>query len=392
MLFGLAALSTATTLDDIVIGIFSGSRMMESRILPMSWSWYQLVPSVHVLTDYVPESTWLNILSNRRCNLFFHATDAFAHPLVGTEWGDVWHSVQVRHLYGVAELYDRFPDKQFYFICDDDTFLLPSNLLSLIVTQSLNPSDTHIYGLAYAVPPYMKPFFVSDPNSQASFVHGGAGMLITQGLMRVVGSRLRNCSDIFGLARIGSDARISACARRVGLQTEPEKMCTGFNPQPPMAVMNTFGGESPITFHKIVKEQVGEIFRTIVTESGDGFYDWQNFAFRTNSVELGGTSRWLRLVFGWAICTEEIPTCAQAITQIEITSRHGAMFRQRFNSDVVVYLRCNEMIQGGEIRYVAGLPPPEYGFMLEVICPRLQPFVNRSNGTKQITFETVGYY
>jgi hypothetical protein len=140
----LTTVSTGLTFDEIGLIVLSGSDFVSTRVAPMSHTWFQLVPEVHVYTDTVPDSAWPLLETNARSNMIFHLTDAYPRHLVGTEWEDKWQNAQTRHLHAIADFYERYPDKKFYMVVDDDTFVLPDNVLS--VFENVDPDSVIQFG------------------------------------------------------------------------------------------------------------------------------------------------------------------------------------------------------------------------------------------------------
>jgi hypothetical protein len=197
-------LSWSLTIDDIAIAVQSNVHYIERLILPMSQTWFQLVPEVHVYTDALPDAALPPFMANPRSKVFFHVLSDFGQVHVGTRFSSGWDLAQSRHLHAIADLCDRHPHKSFYFICDDDTFVLPSNLVRSL--EALDADSLAVYGLVYGTREFASIFF-RRPGPR--FNHGGAGIVVPRGMMAQVGPRLRTCSDAFEIAAMGSDMRLA---------------------------------------------------------------------------------------------------------------------------------------------------------------------------------------
>jgi hypothetical protein len=379
------SLSEALTLDDIAICIFSGRDAISARVIGMSHSWYQLVPEVNIYTDSIPAVSWVHLLSNRRASLFFHTTNAHPDSLVGSEFENGWQTAQTRHLYAIADLFDRYPDKKFYFVGDDDTFLMPANLVRVL--RPYAPDSIQMFGRLYGVFPHFFPFF-RPMGPPADFVHGGAGVVISHGLMAMVGPRLRNCSRIFDIGRMPSDIRLAACLRRLPLALwRAQVRLAGFNSNRPEDDIARLAPGDQVTFHQVIG---GNMFRAMVAEEADGFYDWQGVAFQPMKIEVGRTGRVWNFVVGYLLCPGvEGQDCLRAMGGIRRVG--DGLFRQEFQARFVVYYRCSEHVAEDEVTFFGEAPAPEVGVVVEVRCPKWQKFIVRSNGTKRVTFEDVGY-
>jgi hypothetical protein len=153
----LVTFSWSLTIDDIAIAVQSNVRYIEQLILPMSQTWYQLVPEVDVYTDALDEAALAAFGANSRSHVFFHVLSGFGGVHIGTRFAAGWDLAQSRHLHAIADLYDRHPHKSFYFICDDDTFVLPANLVRSL--DGLDADGVAVYGLVYGVREFASIFF-----------------------------------------------------------------------------------------------------------------------------------------------------------------------------------------------------------------------------------------
>jgi hypothetical protein len=385
------------TFDDIAIGILTGHKCIESRILPMSHAWYQFVPEVNLYTESMPESAWPALLANRRANLFFHINTAIPRHLVGNEYDVPWNYAQTRHILAMADLYERYPNRSFYFLGDDDTWLVPGNLLKKL--SNVDPESLNVFGRTFTVVDYAHPFFGLGPGHVPVFCHGGSGVVLPRGLMRVVGPKLRNCSLIFEVANVGSDVRFAMCVAHTthnGARFVPDRVMhslEGMNPDVPDYEVNLIGSALQITFHRVFGGKVPQFFAEMVTVvGGDWYYDWSPFIWRMTNIDIGGHDRPFWFVFAHVICLRRGDgVCVKAINGIEVTDHPLANFSQNFAREVVVYYRCNPELDDEEVLYFCEPAPPETGVILELKCPELKQFVNRSNGQKRLTIEDAGF-
>jgi hypothetical protein len=393
----LAGLCRCLSIDDLAIGILTGQKFMKERIIPMAHTWYQLVPEVDIYTDDIPEELWPAILSANRSNLFFHKNNAFPHHLHGTEFELDWNGAQSRHLHAMADLWERHPDKQFYFFCDDDTFVLPSSLLDAL--SRVNSNAKHIYGHVSGVIAFGNPFFPDYPRVLPWFNHGGSGFAVARGLMSVIGPKLRNCSSIFEIVNLGSDIRLGACASHIGVGGARLKnnaihvAVRGFNPDMPHVDREKILPGRQVTFHHAERDATMKLFETAATVDGDRYWDWAFLAFQPIWVGLGGPGRPQHLVVGHVICPNpRALRCAHAMTGITKIDHPMANFTQKFSDNLAIYYRCNPEMDAEEIGYFGEAPPPETGIILDIKCPKPISFVVRSNGIRHVTSEEMGWY
>jgi hypothetical protein len=367
----------------------------------MSHAWYQLIPEVHIYTDIIPESSWSDLLTNTRSNLTFHGTDAFAHYSVGTEWEFGWNDAQSRHLRAIADIYARYPNKHFYIILDDDTFLLPSNLLHTF--ETINPELIHSYGVVYTAISYSHPFYHHNDTGHY-FTHGGGGIILSQGLMKHLGPRLRNCSEQLEIAILGSDIRLAICISHTsvnGILLDSDKVhqqiASGFHSDMPDVVlqMSYDRPEGPqLTFHHVTDENVAVLFNGMITEFENDYYlDWSSISYRWIDLELWGIGMRFWFVVNYMIGSDfKSKDGFRAEEGIKKADVGFANYSQKYEGDVWVYYRCNEQMNEGELGLVGEPPPPIRGVVFNVRCPEPKKWIHQrmKEAPKQYVFEEVG--
>jgi hypothetical protein len=369
LLVVLSAISSCLTFNDMAIGVIASSRYFAERLPAMSRAWFELVPEVHIYLDEVKRHE-LPPLSNHS-NCFFHVNTMIAYELVGTEFEDNWNDAQTRHLLHIADLYERCPNKTFYLIVDDDTFVYPRNIVTF--ASMLRPELPRLYGRLFAMWEtnlnlYRKPY------AYANFVHGGSGCLYSFSLMKLIAPYLRNCSLIYEMARVPSDMRISFCIDRFTPLNNSEVLVQvpQFHPDHIWAEMPT-PGELPVhTFHEVRHEkQVMQLHKSAVSHLDGELIDWSQYS--TQPFWVADPGIWL--VFGFALCwVMWISTCAMAKTPIMPVNSTVYHFRQEFEQGWVVYIRCDETLREGEVMYFGRAPPPDGGFAVSLRCPERQPW------------------
>jgi hypothetical protein len=381
----LLARSLSLSFDDVAIGVLSGKECLLTRVLPMSRTWYQLVPEVNVYSDALPDLIWPNFEGNNRSNVFFHQTGAFGHVNEGSLAQSEWNRAQSRHLPALLDLYSRYPTKKFYFFCDDDTFVNPTNLLSAL--GNLNSSDELMYGRVYNVPDFVKAFFVREG---IQFNHGGSGVVITAALMARLAPLLSDCNNAFEIHNVASDIRLALCIDHF-LQdlSKPQRHLTGINSGHPGEDFLFMNPGPQLSFHFITDNLTFRLFDTLVTVvDNDTYIDWGSLAFQPVIVPAGNPHRYVYFVFGYVFCIDNDNSfCARAEAGIKRTTNTIANFSQKYSRGTSVYYRCNDRLADGEIVHFADAQPPTAGIVLEIKCPGQKKFVARGNGQRRFTID-----
>jgi hypothetical protein len=363
-------------LNDILFGVFASEECFITRIIPMANAWYQFVPEVHIMIDAMSEPSLSALKNNTHSNLFFHVTSATAHFLVGSEFYTPWNVAQSRHITGLAHLYELYPNKTYYAICDDDTYMFTENLMLFL--EKVDPAKPKIYGHTFLAASFGHVFFrykLSD--SVGVFNHGGSGMVFSKGVMDLLGPKLRDCNVFMDTANFGSDERIGACASRLGDSIASE-VCAeihGFNPVNFADMLDLLDDRSQITFHHVKESGIAVVFNSSVTVIDDYYYDWSSFSFRTFRAPLAPFEFIGDVIFGYGICYGDLRRCAIAETQFEVINHSVYSFRQQYKGGYSIYVRCVDTINDSVVAFGGVPPPPEPGVVLDLKCPQKKKFL-----------------
>jgi hypothetical protein len=215
--------------------------------------------------------------------------------------------------------------------------------------------------------------------TEVLFNHGGSGVLLTRGLMRAVGGRLRKCAEIFVIPFIGSDCRFAACIARTIwngsrlVNHNVHRKMPGFNADPPYKMIDRVGPGSQLTFHGVTQGLADRMFSTMLTHVGDNeYFDWSKIAFQPVRFAVGGYQRSYFAIFGCLVFNgADSRIRMDAITGILPSQVSFANFSQQYANDFELFIRCNEAINDTEIAYFGEPPAPHFGVIVEVRCPPL---------------------
>jgi hypothetical protein len=392
MLIWLWKTLAATTLDDIAIGVFSSVDCFDSRILPMAQSWYQLVPRVDIYIERNLSVEMVTLLNEcRHGNLHFHIQRHQPHALYGTPCETSWEWAQYRHLHAIADFYERHPNKSFYFICDDDTFAIPQNLLQL--ASSIDPLELLITGRVFMSAAFVAPFsLVTGP----IFTHGGSGQLIHRALIKQLAPHLKKCADLFLLPFAGSDVRLGLCIERsfvnrsIPDQYSIHVRAFSFNSNTPWVETQYLALGPQCTFHHVDSATAPLMFGALVTSvDADSYFDWSPVAFSLRHFEVGGVGREMDAIFGALVITERPNGMnMKALGGIEKCELPFADFMQVYENNFELFIKCNPEMNATEIAYFAEPPSPHFGTILELKCPELSRFAKATESVvREVTCE-----
>jgi hypothetical protein len=290
-----------------------------------------------------------------------------AYSLIGTEFEESWNDAQSRYLFHIADLYERCPDKKFYLFVDDDTYVFPQNLLDFASQKS--PDLPRVYGRTFFGSEWYLKLYRRNYTT-SSFVHGGSGCLYSRGLMRLIGRHLQNCSLIYEMARLPADIRATLCIDRHTEMHNKEVITFFYEFHPDNIFLKMPRPEEgpALTYHETrSREQVEAMYKTAVSHlEGDFYLDWSRYSTRVFRLAEGG----IWLVFGFGLCWELLATsCSRVKGAIFPVNSSIYQFKQEFQEGSVLYFRCDDTLQEGELIYFGKAPPPETGFALSLKCP-----------------------
>jgi hypothetical protein len=394
----LLAVLQSVTLDDIAIGIWSGVEVFTERVLPMSRTWFRLVPSLHVYSDELVNTSLEAIVNcTNHLNLFFHETPTFSHYMVGSQWDNKWNNVQNRHLYSLGDLYFREPDKKWYFLGDDDTFLYPNVLAEFL--SSVPDNDTHIHGRIFHAFDHVN-FVFRERDSDHLFVQGGAGIVIPAEIMRDLAPKMENCTQMFSGVNFPSDMRLSACLERLfnysvdpgvpGVFVHAHGMLNGDTPMREVAVWQ----RPPITYHHIVPPLIEQVWMgafSLWTDAAgiDVYVDWSWIAMKEMPIELGSEYMWCECQFGFkfylggrngvelTVMSHPEPVFDPSDKEL----RNPVKFIQKFEGNIVVVYLCFNGMANNIIEFDSFLLEQD-GCAFRMMCPPARAFPVNHPGTQ----------
>jgi hypothetical protein len=179
----------------------------------------------------------------------------YSRHLEGSEWKNAWYSAQPRFLPAMSRSFLLFPNADFFIFADDDTFLFKESIVRKI--GSLNRDTPIAVGVKYCAWDVVSAD-VAPTRPCHPFLQGGAGVILSNALLRSVASELENCSRRFNDADFAGSMRFALCMERVvGVAnwTEGEYLvqwASALHSSQPFVEMPSGGfDEAPASFHRM---------------------------------------------------------------------------------------------------------------------------------------------
>ncbi|KAH9216567.1 hypothetical protein DL95DRAFT_407544 [Leptodontidium sp. 2 PMI_412] len=186
-----------------------------------------------------------------------------------------WELDILKHIPALELLYNMHPNKKWYLMTDDDTYIHNPSLLSVLST--LSPQDQRYLGCAIW-----------------RFAHGGSGVLFSQAAMYKIftgNPEILEQSLIDGLTAPLGDQLVAKLAMRNGMYVN-EEYAVHFNGEPPRRSKVTADKACAtlVGFHKMNPEEMYETERTFGEMNGTfSWWDlWAIFGGKEFNGEDGG--------------------------------------------------------------------------------------------------------
>ncbi|MCJ1368705.1 hypothetical protein MMC16_007850 [Acarospora aff. strigata] len=203
-LLGKQATSTTST-GGTVFGLCSSGNTVKDRVAHVQ-SWWQAQNNGLLLVDHVPDS-----LPAIPQGLHVQAADnkwKFVSSAERCAWSQV------------SDTHKAFPQADWYVLGDDDTFFIPEALEAALSKYDASepwyigtPSESGKQNWDLGI------WLLSNGGQVGEFAFGGAGIIISQGLMQTLIPKFEECLHNHD-GMIGGDQRIGACVKVLSPGTE----------------------------------------------------------------------------------------------------------------------------------------------------------------------------
>ncbi|EAY22925.1 hypothetical protein TVAG_076720 [Trichomonas vaginalis G3] len=384
-------------MHDFAFGIWTGKKMIKSRILPLAKTWLKFVPSIDIYSDYLDMDDVYEVLnSSNHLNITFHTIPTFAHHLVGTNFDNVWNHAQSRHLIAFSDLYRRYPNKKWYFLGDDDTFLFPNGIIKNL--KDFNYTEQRILGHQFAIFPSLIKFYQSN-QSNYYFCQGGAGFFVSQAMMKFLGPRILNCSKYYEAFNFVSDIRISAC---IDFYSTINNISTNYSNYidqiglingdlPEKSTSKGSPDNQPISYHHSV-DKITELiwnssFSTWTYKNGtDVFVEWTHVFGSHITTEIAYEGNFMDIIWGYMIYapygnnyySETPPEPVFSSNESEIPYK----YIQNFQNNITFEYICDDNLKHGSVVFDHFLGEGKEGTSFRVHCDPPKPYMhNFPNGS-----------
>ncbi|TPX57601.1 hypothetical protein PhCBS80983_g03742 [Powellomyces hirtus] len=177
-----------------------------------------------------------------------------------------WKSDGHKNLPGFRELWNRFPNAEWFVMIDDDTYVFLDNLADRLAMY--DPDGKHYFG---AKTQFVGCDGVRQWGAGPYFAHGGSGIVVSRGAVREMMTGIDACIEKYKTCWAG-DVRTALCLRDQGILLHSP---SGFFSTPPNKQFwfPHDPCDRPLTFHHLLVKQIQELYNTekgIITRIGKG--------------------------------------------------------------------------------------------------------------------------
>ena len=388
------------TFDDFAFGIWTGEKMLKKRVYDLAKTWIKLMPQIDIYSDYINDKDALEILNtSNHLNITFHSIPTFAHHLFGTSFDNVWNHAQSRHLIAFHDLYQRYPNKKWYFLGDDDTFLLPDGIISTLKNYSYN--ERQIIGHLFGNFPFLSKFFQSGKKVY-DFAQGGAGFFVSKAMMDYVAPHIIDCSSFYESYNFVSDTRISACIDFLDVInniTRDESPYVNLDylihgDKPEESNLKNEYTQRPISYHHIVPPYTEIMWNATFSRwnaknGTEMLVEWTHVATSKFYTEVGRRNNFMEFIWGYQLCSNLHMERFMSVSQLEPIFENDEeipkSYVQKYEGNITMKYLCDDTIEFGEFVFDSFLPIEEQGSTYRVRCENPRTYINNfPNGSPYV--------
>jgi len=363
-------------------GIWSGREYTTRRVVSQVSTWVQLVPEIDVYSDeYFAGSKETVIKSLKHSYVRFNEIGNESDFLVGTEWEHRWYYAQNRHLISMLDLYNKYPNKKWYIWSDDDTYLYPYSILDFLSDE--NHEEIALYGHVYCSWDSVM-HFSGQRDSCLPFAQGGAGVLLSQGLMFKLAPFLRNCSEMFNNPNFAGSMRLAMCIDKY-VKTEEvltESIIRGINnnlhsQNPDIMTEEPDCCQNPMSFHRMKHTLLYKIWNaseTIYTYSKKEFHvEWDHLSMQMFHFELGSVNKNMILHWGYRIrfpgSKDSYFYSTTSPYPVSFFNDMPSVYEQEFEQGITLRYICDPTMSENDMIQDSFLFPEKEGTAFRLMCP-----------------------
>jgi hypothetical protein len=295
------------SVDDVAVGIWSGYECILNRVTAAAETWVRQFREVYVYSDFFPRNSAsrLQALSLSTDMHLVSLGNCASHLIISTPW----QGAQPRFLKAMVDLFAREPDKKWFIFLDDDSYLFLNTTLG--IADQFNHSEKVVIGHFYCAWPQVV-FGKNHTRQCLNFPQGGAGMVISHGMLSYMADKLVDCNANYNDREYAGSMRFGKCIddhirdgtwrHSEGIQNWKSQFLSR---NPIEEIEDDFCVRPPATFHQVSVKKMKFVHRghrsEWTTQNGTIYYvDWGHLTARPFPI-FPEQNHKLHLRFGYAI-------------------------------------------------------------------------------------------
>ena len=377
-------------IEDVSFCVYTSIDTYEERLPQMIETWYKNIPNLYIFSAN-PLPNIENMLKNRKnINITVHIMNTTRENNSTFNELSNWHKSQIDHSHFMKRFYELNPNKKWYVLCDDDSYLYTDQLLRIL--QGYDSSEQLIIGRSFLI--HDSSFgYVRENPEVFQHIHGGSGLVMSNPFASAVIPHILECTYEMYPDTV-SDARIMLCAQNYIENSQKHlKWSYGFNALPPLEehpITNP-----PVSYHKVfgnVGYQIWNASNSIWKGADNQLYytNWINYTLIEKDILINSENKLVHFMFGYCIIDNNknnnllAKSILKPIFFNENNNQVIAYYQDYDNEHKVIY-HCDDSLSDREILSLYRKNQEAF-FELSVKCPIIQKYEEKE-GLYQIVYD-----
>jgi hypothetical protein len=253
--------------DKYAIGVKTGAHMAAVRVPIQMMTFLKFQPNVFYFSDddaMIGDILVEGMLKTQVPDNFY----PFRRKLLGssdTVKADQqtigWKLDQRKHFFGFKEMYKRYPDKDWYIMIDDDTYLFMDNIQAEL--SKINATQIHYFGTPRM---FKNCNGYTDYGQGPDFGQGGAGIVFSRAALEAFLSVVDECMVKYEQPGCVGSVRVALCLKDfLGIKLDV-RFWHNFNSMAPNRDLDwrAKACARPMSFHHVTQAQIQDLYRVDV--------------------------------------------------------------------------------------------------------------------------------
>ena len=379
-------------IDDISFCIYTSIETYEERLPQMIETWYKDIPNLFIFSSNILPNIE-NLLKNKNnINITVYILNITYKNYTFDENISSWDKAQFDHSHFMKKFYEINPNKKWYVLCDDDTYIYTDQLIKTL--EKYDSSKELILGRSFLIHDSSYQYVQGDPEV-FQHIHGGSGLVMSNPFVSAVIPHILDCTYKLYPNSV-SDARIMLCAQNYIQDSQQHLIWVdGFNALPPTEEKPIV--EPPISYHKVFGNtgyRIWNASNSIWKGFDNNYYytNWINYTLIENDILIHKENSLVHFMFGYSIHDKFNGKTLEArnsfIPIFSYDFKKVIAYYQEYGDDLhrVIYHCDNDNFVYDREIFPIYQENQKNLFEINIKCPPIQKY-NQTEGNYQILFD-----